>query len=581
LAVLLQAQNTDGSGTTNLTATGTDSLVTKIKHATKQLQIYAGRVGLSGVDGGVGKYDMSTGQVITAEIWTAFLHETASPSAIRGSTSVTFTASLDDGSTVVVNRWWWVADAGSSWNWGGTCYQTNPCHATIGGSGTMSVEASVDGGAVQASAHVLSYTSFTLDADKNAANSGDTVTFTPMFDGSAGTAARWRWVPADTSTGDSSACDAGVSPCKKQMVASGTMWAYTNATAGQGDSASQTVTVTPVIAVSCSPRILTRGQSTTCTASTLAVGTFTPTSWVFTPAADPQFYNTTSVTRSTGVGNAQWAGVMAVSGVVTVGGTVGTTTAQSGADTITVQDRNWTWAGETSATSEPPGSYECATYTHYQALQDSLAMGWAGGTECGNQTYPFTPFYSNGNGGITVAPITDGPNTGLSYVTDISIHLDMHAQVLKDLRPDGNAYAFTLASDPTTTAACAAVSVSSPTTLTTTNVTCQGNSDYSTFYNGSWRHEDCHMTVAIGVWASVPDAKALGERVVSPDTDYTRSQVLYQGNGYSQAGFSIDSASKLLDYLPATAYHAWWYSPTDSSWVYTPLNARQGLVSGC
>lgn len=72
---------------------------------------------------------------------------------------------------------------------------------------------------------------------------GDSVTFTPTYDGVAGPAGRWRWVPADTSDHDTVACAAFASPCKKKMVGSGTMWVYTGTSAG--DSASKAVTVLP------------------------------------------------------------------------------------------------------------------------------------------------------------------------------------------------------------------------------------------------------------------------------------------------------------------------------------------------
>ncbi len=92
-----------------------------------------------------------------------------------------------------------------------------------------------------ASAHATVYTNFTLDADKPSAKWGDTVTFVPKIDGSPASAARWRWVPDDTSTHDNVSCPGGTQQCKKSMLSSGTMWAYLDGT--PGDSASKHVTV--------------------------------------------------------------------------------------------------------------------------------------------------------------------------------------------------------------------------------------------------------------------------------------------------------------------------------------------------
>jgi hypothetical protein len=119
-----------------------------------------------------------------------------------------------------------------------------------------------------ATAHVSVFSSFTLEADKTTAYIGDTVTFTPRIDSATVPAARWRWAASDTSKHDTIACANNVSPCKKAMVTSGTMWAYLNATPGQGDSAGRFVTVLPkTITVSCDPMIVTRTLSATCTAT--------------------------------------------------------------------------------------------------------------------------------------------------------------------------------------------------------------------------------------------------------------------------------------------------------------------------
>jgi hypothetical protein len=273
---------------------------------------------------------------------------------------------------------------------------------------------------------------------------------------------------------------------------------------------------------------------------------------------------------------------VAAAGAIQVGGTVGGVAAQPGSDTVMVDDRaGWTWNGDYSETSETPGHYECNQLPHYQ----TTTMGWTGGTECGDQTYIFTPFWTDSTsgaaGGISVAQIADGPNTGLWYVTDIAVRLDLHSQVLKDLRPDGAAYSFTASSDSATTAACSQAGASSPTTLTTTNLTCWNNSDYSAFYSRTWQHEQCHMKVAVASFDSLPDAKTLGERVVGASASDARSGVIYQANGLSDASSAIIAASKQIDYLPGSTYRLRWFDPSTSSWPAVSKSFGNGLASGC
>jgi hypothetical protein len=120
----------------------------------------------------------------------------------------------------------------------------------------------------------------TLDADKTLALVGDTVTFTPKYDGVPGPAGAWRWAPNDTSTHDNTACDGGTASCKKQMITPGTMWVYASA-AGAGDSASKAVTVSePPIQLS-GPTSVYSGDSATFTASVASGATLAVTGWLW------------------------------------------------------------------------------------------------------------------------------------------------------------------------------------------------------------------------------------------------------------------------------------------------------------
>jgi hypothetical protein len=236
-----------------------DSAVSNIKIYPYDLTIYVGRTGVAGAVGQgtthADLYLLSSAQTLTVEKLTDLVHLTATPSYVHANAQVTFLATRDDGSTGV-DSWHWQPDASQSWSTNTPCWWNNPCLFNVAASGTMTVYTSLG----YANAHVTVYSNFTLTSDKSLANFGDTVTFTPKYDGVAGPAARWRWVPSDTS-GDHTACANGVSPCKKGMHGSGTMWAYT-ATSG-GDSASAQVTVRDKFELRAAPSLIAAGAVVT------------------------------------------------------------------------------------------------------------------------------------------------------------------------------------------------------------------------------------------------------------------------------------------------------------------------------
>jgi len=277
---------------------------------------------------------------------------------------------------------------------------------------------------------------------------------------------------------------------------------------------------------------------------------------------------------------------MAASGVVTVAGTVAGIVATPASDTITVRDRNWSWRGTALAVNETQGSYDCDSLArHFDSPPPP--MGHTGGTECGNQTYIFTPMWNGGAGSVAqFDSIRDGPNTTLWYTTAISARLIMHSQVLKDIRSDGHAYSFTSATDSATSLACANSGVIGPANLWTINLTCYQNSNYSAFFDRTWLHEQCHQRAAIAEFDSLPDADSLGERVVRRGSlDDVLTDVLYQANGIYFANLSVINASAALDdpSLPTMTYSLRWYQPGTSagSWPLTQVRAWNYLAPGC
>jgi hypothetical protein len=188
------------------------------------------------------------------------LNLVAEPGRIHPGDSVKFTPSWTDGASVTsVNGWTWTASNPPGATTTTACAGLVVCKTKVQEPGTMKVTVVRNGVTRTATAHVTVYSTFRLDADNVTPNYGDSVTFTPKYDDSPGPAMRWRWVPADTSVHDTLACDPGITNCKKQILESGTMWAYVSSTAGSGDSASKSVTMRNHLELHAAPALVAPG----------------------------------------------------------------------------------------------------------------------------------------------------------------------------------------------------------------------------------------------------------------------------------------------------------------------------------
>ncbi|HEX4684333.1 MAG TPA: hypothetical protein VH277_16565, partial [Gemmatimonadaceae bacterium] len=207
----------------------------------RSITIDAGRTGIPGSIGGPNGtfpfYLLASGQTVTVDQLTNFIHLSADKAAVHPSEQVTFTTTSDEGDPQV-QSWHWQPDAGQPGSAQNPCWNLNPCQFNPQGSGTMTVYTTFGSQQV----HVIVYTNFRLDVDQTSVHDGDTVTFTPMYDGVAGPAGRWKWVP-DTPAPDSTACPDKTGPCKKSVMQSGTMWAYSTSSAGGSDSKHVAVTI--------------------------------------------------------------------------------------------------------------------------------------------------------------------------------------------------------------------------------------------------------------------------------------------------------------------------------------------------
>ena len=126
------------------------------------------------------------------------------------------------------------------------CGTSNPCLMNVPVSGTMIAHT---WGFGDASANVTVYSSFTLNANPSSVYIGDSIAFTPSYDGVAGPAARWGWFPSDTATIDPSCRVDRVSWQQSHGCFGADESEHMSSTPGQGDSAVKDASASDAVAI--------------------------------------------------------------------------------------------------------------------------------------------------------------------------------------------------------------------------------------------------------------------------------------------------------------------------------------------
>lgn len=515
----------------------------------------------------------------------------ANRSRVHAGDTVVFTPSWSDGITPVPYAWKWFPDSLPQPNQPdcGQAYLT--CSQTVRVSGTMKVWVMRAGIKRAASKHVTVYSTFDLVADSNTAHLESSVRFTPRLDGKMTRAARWRWIPQNPSIQDATACTADTT-CVKKMLTTGTMWAYLELTGG--DSASTAVSVVdssgascsatsanPLllrscgdtsgagmakISLTCDPSTLTRTASTQCTAA--ASGNLVVTGWSFASPDERLSYSRASNVQST-----FWNGRMVATGTVTVNGAIDGVAAQPGTALITVQARSgWNWKGDTSyARAAADTTWDC--FPNNAHNRDSVILGWTVAS-CGNLTDVLTPDPTLGDGGISLQPVLDGPNTNLWYVTSMTTGLHEISQIIRDFRSDGTAYPVLSTDSVANGCKLYWPNYPDPTAfnLTRVNVDCMfmtGFKQYTALIDTIWVHERCHWQLDNDGFQRSPDIRAMAESTVAYDSADARQSICQQLNTVSAKihNYSkyIDS-SAARDYPDTNQFVYWGRDSTNSIW---------------
>lgn len=184
----------------------------------------------------------------TAHVTAATLDVSPKAAMVHAGDPVTFSATWSNGASTANAVWSWTPDGPSGTT--AACAPGSTCATHVHESGTMKATITRGGVTRTAQAHVTVFQTFVLAAAPLSIHAGDSVTFTPQYDGSPGPAAAWRWIP-DVSPATDVSCSVTVSVCKAPVHSSGTMWAY-SATSG-GDSSSKHIDVAPPRHLSLSP----------------------------------------------------------------------------------------------------------------------------------------------------------------------------------------------------------------------------------------------------------------------------------------------------------------------------------------
>lgn len=240
-------------------------------------------------------------QTGSVHVTTPTLTLTAAPAYIHRNANVTFTPTWSDGHATVPDMWSWAWTADVPPGHTSCNFWEDPCTKAVQETGTMKVQVKRNGVFRYATARAVAYSSFTLVVDKPNVALGDSVTFSPTYDGTLGSAARWRWVPGDTATNDVGCAD-GTGPCRKQMIVSGRMWAYSSAGNGSGDSAYADVAVVlPTLSVTVDKSEVGEGVAATFT-GTLSPSPAIAPSAEWTWLSDQQIVANRRPTVGSGVG---------------------------------------------------------------------------------------------------------------------------------------------------------------------------------------------------------------------------------------------------------------------------------------
>jgi hypothetical protein len=158
----------------------------------------------------------------------------------------------------------------------------------------------------------------------------------------------------------------------------------------------------------------------------------------------------------------------------------------------------------------------------------------------------------------------------------------LRAQVLKDLRPDGDPYPIT--EGDTVTVACHAANVLSDTNVTTVNRTCMqyvGAFKFDSLYAFTWAHERCHMVLAVQEFNSLPDGRTRMESLVRQDTTRLKLDINFGANSLDAINTAVADSTDKIDTKGPSPFTFWSRNATNSAWFLRTYPPNGILPPGC
>lgn len=110
---------------------------------------------------------------------------------------------------------------------------------------------------------------------------------------------------------------------------------------------------------------------------------------------------------------------------------------------------------------------------------------------------------------------------------------------------------------------------------------CQGNTQYTAFYDNLWRHERCHAVRAKAQFEAGIDPRTVAEQIVRKDSLLTIEDVVFTTNGLNDVSGQVNKYSKVIDTLQGSTYPIWMFAPSTNTWGITNLPVTDAITTGC
>jgi len=214
-------------------------------------------------------------------------------------------------------------------------------------------------------------------------------------------------------------------------------------------------------------------------------------------------------------------------------------------DEITVQARSLSWSSLVDN--------QQADSTEVDACLDPTDAGRAVGSQCTSPANADAILVPADPGDGYDLGVGTGPNEGIFFVANPTIHLSMRSVVARRYRPDGDPHP--VQGSSTFMTECGNGLGSGPMNNHQVNGSCPGT-DFTEFVAHVWAHENEHLDLAEAeaVKESV-DLHALWEDIVHPDSGTVTVQALQRWTASTQAIF--DASQSLDQGAPTNPFQFW------------------------